>query len=522
MTLGGSKMHIRSLSFVLLIGLPAAVVSAQTIIPVTGWYDGSPTGDGVAHGNWAGGGSLWSTWGTVQQHLRWDTDIVNTPSAGVTCTSVPTFCANGTGGVQGVLPFGDDLYFFTGYLAGPAGGGGSGVIVDPIDVIARYGDGSWDLQQNVLYFPNTGLAGSSPYLWGTGTFAAPTNGPILPNHDQLYLFFGGTRTDIDAGRGAHMIGIATSPVQYVSGNPNQELSLAFHRFLDASSPNYSAFLPNPPSNTSDPFGLRVFNQSTGSFTTGYFTPLLARFAYRSPGGAPVPSRFGYMTGLYVAAGSDHYFYLFIGLSADTGGTLSFRIPYDASQPFGLAHNTDGTVHVEMWYKNTQGVAAYRQIQSNAGIQFSDDNIAGTNPAVPLANALVKDGVGANIHFPSGMFQYPLTGTPTSVWFSGVNSPVAPTFIEIYRAGYTIGSSNPWSVTKPYRVDVTNQTHCAVVGSCNLPSKYTAQTNITVFYPLDSQGNAGAITTGKLQACVGCNAGKGSGDIPFTVSGFVPY
>lgn len=123
----------------------ALVANGQPSLPVTGWYDGLPNGDGVSHGNGLNGsGPIYQPW--LGQHF---THMLADP------TSPPDeVCDNVGYAPQSVLDVSGNLYVFLGGMEKCCfGSPDGGPVQDPLAVFVRYPDGTYDLQQRAFYLP---------------------------------------------------------------------------------------------------------------------------------------------------------------------------------------------------------------------------------------------------------------------------------------------------------------------------------------------------------------------------------
>jgi hypothetical protein len=512
--------RLATLSLIFLLTFSGA---AQTTLPVTGWYDGIANGDSVTHGTgFVGAGPLHTNWLINGQPARWASHMVTLPGGSEACWHGATTYPNS------LIPFAGNLHMFIGngqISSDPAPGDDAnytrdGLVQDPISVITRYADGRYDQQTYALWLPNTGITVPDPadpktqYMSGTGPFATTMLGPNRLDANGIsrptaYMFFGADRFDVDQGKGAHMFGVATSPVVVDAGSSLNHVTFSFSKWLDLNSPNYTGLKSA---------GVQVdrYNPTTGQTLAPVFTPLFARTGGTDTTAGLWFSRFANTTGYFI----DNYFYLFIGLGGNSErGAISIRIPSDPSHPAGLGRNPDGSIKVQLWYVEN-GVAAYRTIDSKQPIRFSSDSGGGANPPVPMSAALLKDTNGSYVNMPNGIFQYPLTGTPQSYWFTS-NQPFSNTPIRVHRIAYNASNpSNPLTITTPYQIDYGNYTGCNN-GACTVPSRYKNRANPTVIYPLNaSAGTAMGFMEVSLASCPDYYAD--SGPLPFTVSGLWLY
>jgi len=171
--------------FVLAASLFVGTVSAQTTIRVTGWYDGRGVengfpDDGVPHGLYGlvGAGPLYPLW-IPPFGTNYLTHLVRDPTQIDACglTNIGTFPSC-------IVPLNADLYTFLGNMHECCQVQVSdGPVQDPIAAVVRYGsDGKYDLQQNLIYFPNPGIdpvptSATVQYLWGMGAVCHCHAGP---------------------------------------------------------------------------------------------------------------------------------------------------------------------------------------------------------------------------------------------------------------------------------------------------------------------------------------------------------
>lgn len=536
--------------FIALLGMTASL-SAQPTARITGWYDGRGVengfpDDGVPHGSYGlvGAGPFHRLW-IPPIGTGYLTHIVRDPTQPEACglTNIGGFPAVVLSLNNGV-DVQNDLYTFLGNMVADwIDFVNDGPTQDPLASIVRYSNGLYDLQGDagdpndrpLLYFPNPGIdptptSPTAQYLWGHGPLFTVVKGPTLPNGDSLYMFFGGVRGDQDknswdsygVANGAHAFGIATSKLSDVvptADGGHHHIHFDFNRglteaprhmgWLDVSSANYTGLRDA---------GAKVkrWDATLGQEVDGWFTPLFARIAtrYYSGDNRAYISRFGPIAGLY----ADGYFYLFIGVTGySVKGAIGLRIPSDTTQPYGLGRNADGSIKVEMWYiDSVYPAGAYRPIDSTKPITFSDDDQAGTNPAVPIEQALLRitgSSLPAYLDWPAGPFQSP---SSSSTFFMTTRNFYGA-YPHLLRLQYSAANPlNPWSIAVAYELHADGQCPgCPgtwVPGNYTMPSRYGLVQGNAVLYPLSSSSLLGYWDVG-LAACGGVGGG---GLLPFTV------
>jgi len=575
-------MRIRNL-LAIIVFLSSLPLTAQTRLPVTGWYDGDfSVNDGVSHGSmvsqdgqlvpkgFAGVGPVFKDWLTLTETAKnWPSILTATP---IETPSSLYRCGTSGGLYTGsVLPITDPqsdtaLYAFGGSMnqcCKPYPGdevepqfSRHGLMQDPLGAVARYADGNYDAQPYLLYTDNIGVWPYDPnpnsrfnlvppdamdYIRGNGPFSAVVRGPeFTPTY---YMFFGVTEEKQDRGRGPHMVGVARSTVTFQpneSGTPHAwaaTFDFQNNRWHDNSSPNYTNLQASGVH--IDVFRPCIFDAEyttcrSETIVGGDITPIFARIAQRdSPAGCDPSStygckagRFAAMTGMYV----DGYFYLFIEFTE--GGAGAMRIAYDASQDNRLRRTATGAIDVELWYRDAaypQG--AYRAIRSDLPIRFSDDLGGGSNPAVPIANAILSD-TGSNAstptmaaRWPAGFFPYPTTGTPQSYWLT-----TTPSFtsgdLAVHQLRYdATNNANPWTISTPYSVKYDGScANCgSAVGAYTRPPRYAAAdgNNSAFVYPFSPGVAIGYMQVSIKNGYTDCG-GTVSADSATTTTGLLPF
>ena len=257
----------RSIAAFLLLACVTALYAqptTPTAVPVTGWFDGNPSPtDGVPHGTgFRGAGGLWTPWlrPAPDELTPWPSILVFQPQA----TFGSLQCGRYLGGdPSSLIPLTDpdghvSLYVFgtSAFDGNPPDYATTGIVRDPLGVVTRYWDGSYDSQQFLTYlsnayldfcqvpdpnFPDTppvddpdckrpqncpgpdcvkcpvNVEDCNKYSWGNGPFGGVVKGPEV-SPQKLYMFFGADRVDVDHGRGEHLIGVSNPPVNFQPHN----------------------------------------------------------------------------------------------------------------------------------------------------------------------------------------------------------------------------------------------------------------------------------------------------------------